>query len=221
MYNLEKAIHLNNRALRDSEILRKSAANIYHVSKELAMAEVNLMENKFEMGKIDEAWDHITRFEAISDHPDYVLVRDRWLTRLKDVKGTILMSRGELAAAEELAKQCFEIAEKCRFKKYAARAERLFGKILTTRGGYDQAEIKLKAALTKLEQVGNPKQLWITHTALAQLYEKMKRPDLEREQWQAARAIVETTADGLQDKELRTTFINAAPVREIMERASR
>jgi hypothetical protein len=95
------------------------------------------------------------------------------------------------------------------------------GEVLTKRGGHDAAEEKLKSALENLEKVGNPKQLWITHTSLAQLYEKMERTDLEREQWQAARAIVESTADGLKDEELRTTFISAAPVQEIMERANR
>ena len=221
IYNIEKSFHFNNRALDNIATLRKSPALIYSVLEMQAMTEVNLMENKFEMGKIDETWEHITRFEVESSHPDYFLFRDRWLTRLKDLKGTILLSRGELDEAEELAKECLEIAEKRDFKKYIARAERLFGKILTERGAHDQAEAKLRAALTKLEEVGNPKQLWITHTALAQLYEKMKRSDLKREQWLAAMAVTESTADGLDDEQLRATFINAAPVKKIIERANR
>jgi hypothetical protein len=76
-------------------------------------------------------------------------------------------------------------------------------------------------ALTKLEEVGNPKQLWLTHTALARLYDKMNRHDLEREQWQAAASIIKSTAEDLEDKELRTTFINADPVREILKNANR
>jgi hypothetical protein len=92
---------------------------------------------------------------------------------------------------------------------------------LTERGAYDQAESKLKAALPNLEKVGNPKQLWITHTALARLYEKMNRPDLEREHWQAAASVINSTADDLEDKELRTTFINAKPVQEILDNANR
>jgi tetratricopeptide (TPR) repeat protein len=140
---------------------------------------------------------------------------------MKDLKGTILLDKGDLDGAKELAKECLDIAEKRDYKKYVARAERLLGKILTEGGAHDQAEAKLRAALTKLEEVGNPKQLWITYTTLAQLYEKMKRSDLEQEQWQAAKAIVESTANGLDDEQLRTTFINAAPVQEIMERTNR
>jgi tetratricopeptide (TPR) repeat protein len=221
IYNLEKAFHCNNRALDNVPTLRKSPAYIYSASEAHAQTEVNLIENKFEMGKIDEAWEHINRFEVESSHPDYVLLPDRWLTRLKDLKGTILLGRGELDGAEELAEECLGISKKRGFLKYIARAERLFGKILTVRGRYDQAAIKLQSALTKLEDVRNPKQLWITHTALAQLYEKMKRFDLEREQWHAAASIVESTAEELQEEELREAFINAAPVREITERANR
>jgi hypothetical protein len=97
------------------------------------------------------------------------------------------------------------------------KAERLFGQVLTKRGAYDLAEAKLGAALAKLEEVGNPKQLWITHAALAKFYEKMKRIDLRREQWQRAAVIVQSTADGLQEDGLRNTFLNAAPVKEILQ----
>ena len=57
-------------------------------------------------------------------------------------------------------------------------------------------------------------------TALARLYERMKKSDLEKEHWQAAMAIVESTAEGLEEG-LRNIFLNAAPVREIMEHAAR
>jgi len=221
IYDLKKALYFNNLALENVNTLQRSPAILYLALEMQSHCEVNIIENKFEMGKINESWKHLARFEEISTHPDYDYMRDRWQTRMKDLKGTILLDQGDLDGAKELAKDCLDIAEKRDYKKYVARAERLFGKILTERGAHVQAEAKLRASLTKLEEVGNPKQLWITHTALAQLYEKMKRSDLEREQWQAARVVVESTTDGLDDEQLRTTFINAAPVREIMEHASR
>ena len=140
---------------------------------------------------------------------------------MKDLKGNIMLCRGNLDGAEELARQCFDAASKYGWKKHIAKSERLAGLISTARGGYNKAEIKLKASLEKLNEVGNPKQLWVTHTALAKMYEKMKRPDLEREQWQAAASVVKSTAEGLQDEQLRTVFSNAAPVREIMEHVNR
>ncbi|MFQ5917027.1 MAG: adenylate/guanylate cyclase domain-containing protein, partial [Candidatus Binatia bacterium] len=221
VYDLEKALQLNNRALENVITLRRSPAIVFSASEMQAMAEVNLMENKFEMGKVDDAWEHMTRFEKESAHPDYDLLRYRWSIRMKDLKGTILLSRGDLEGAEEIAKDCLDTATKRGMTKYVGKAERLFGQILTMRGAHDLAEAELKSALAKLEEIGNPKQLWMTRTALARVYEKMKTPDLEREQWQAAGAIVESTADGLQDEGLRRTFLNAAPVKEILEHANR
>jgi len=102
--------------------------------------------------------------------------------------------------------------------KYTGKAELLLGRIFTKREQYQQAEEKIRAALTKLTEVGNPKQLCLTHTALAKLYTKMNRPDLEREQWQAANTVVQSTVDVLEDETLKKVFINAAPVQEILEK---
>ena len=67
-------------------------------------------------------------------------------------------------------------------KKYIGKAERLLGKILTAREQYNQAEARLHDAIEILEKVGNPRQIWMTIVAFAELYKKMKRSDLEQEQ---------------------------------------
>jgi hypothetical protein len=48
----------------------------------------------------------------------------------------------------------------------------------------------------------------------------MENTDEEGNQWEAAAAVVRSTADGLKDRELRNTFLDAAPIREIMEKAN-
>ena len=219
-YNLQKAFSFNNQALENADALKKSPAMVYIASEIRAMTKVNLMENKFEMGKINEAWKDLASLEEEIVNPDFHFMRDRWSTRMKDLEGVILLKRGDLDGAEEIVRQCLDVAIKRQYKKYIGRAERLFGQILAERGAHDLAEAKLMQALAKLEEVGNPKQLWLTHTALARLYGKKKRPDLERSQWQTAMAIVESTAEGLEEG-LRNIFLNAAPVREIMEQTVR
>ncbi|MGD8975685.1 MAG: adenylate/guanylate cyclase domain-containing protein, partial [Desulfobacterales bacterium] len=221
LYNLKKAFHFNNQALENITALKKSPAMAYMVSEIQAMTETNLIENKFEMGKTNQAWKDLTCFEEEIANPNYDYMRDRWSTRMMDLKGVIMLKKGDLDGAEKIVRQSFKVATKRHYKKYIGRAERLSGQILAERGAYDLAEANLKEALLKLEEVGNPKQLWITHTALAKLYEKMNRPDLEREQWQTAASVVKSTADDLEDEELRTTFINANPIREILENANR
>jgi len=221
VYDFEKALALNKRSLDYVITLQRSPAMLYWALEMQSQAEINLMENKYETGKVKEAWEHLTRYEKVSGHPDYDYARFRWSIRMKDLKGGILLNQGDLNGAEQLARECLDIATWGEFRKYIGRAERLFGRILTERGSYKQAEDKLKTGLTKLVEVGNPKQLWITHTALARLYEKMNRHDLERKHWQEAAYIIKSTADDLEDKELQTTFINAKPVREILENANR
>lgn len=217
IYDLESAVQFNELALENVNTLRKSPASVYAASEQQAHAEVNLMENRFEMGKPNDAWQHITRFEGISDHPDYDMVRERWTNRMKLLKGEILLCKGDLTEAERLARECLDPATKRSLKKYIGKSERLLGRILTERKTFDPAEQNLKSALNRLEEVGNPKQLWLTRTALARLYRKMKRLDLEREQWQAASAIVQTTAEDLQDPNLEKIFTTAAPVQEILK----
>jgi class 3 adenylate cyclase/tetratricopeptide (TPR) repeat protein len=220
MYDFEKAFRFYNRALKNAINLRKSPAIRYSALEMQAQSEVCLMEYEFEKGNVDDAWEHMMQFEKESTHADYDLVRERWETRMKDLKGMMLLSRGDLESAEEVAREYLDTSMKRGFKKNIGKAERLFGQILTMRGAHDLAEAKLLAGLAKLEEVGNPKQIWMTHVALARLYEKMGRPDLERERWQAAHSIIASTANGLQDERLRDTFVNAAPIREIMEHAT-
>ena len=151
-----------------------------------SQAEVNLMENKCETGDVDGALKHIEQYEEKSTHPDYVLARDRWLNRMNLLKGKILCDRGEIEYAEQIAQNCLETAIQYKWLKYVGRAERLFGEVLIRKKAYDQAEDRIKSALERFKEVGNPKQLWITYTTLARLYETINRSDLEREQWQKA-----------------------------------
>jgi class 3 adenylate cyclase/tetratricopeptide (TPR) repeat protein len=221
LYDFEKAFRYYKKALENAINLRKSPAILYSALEMRSMSEVSLMENKFDIGKIDAAWEHMILFEKESAHTDFDYIRERWEIRMNDLKGKILMKRGDLEGAENQARLCLKTAMKRDYKKYIGKAERLNGEILLAKGAYDQAEGKFKKAVAKLEEVGNPKQLWMTYVALAQLYEKMKRSDLEREQWQKAAQIVTLTADELQDSNLKETFASAAPVRQILENVQR
>jgi class 3 adenylate cyclase/tetratricopeptide (TPR) repeat protein len=220
IYNLEKSLQFNNQALDNVTTLQSSPSLLPLALEMQSHAKVNLMENNFELGQINVAWDQLTLYEKESVHMDYDFIRYRWSTRMKDLKGNILLSRGDLDGAEEIARECLKVAKKREMKKFIGRAERLFGQILVNRGAYAPAEAKLRNALAKLEEVGNPKQLWMTHTAMARLYEKMNMSDRKREHWKAAAAIVETTAEGLQDEGLRSTFLNAGPIQEILRHAN-
>lgn len=170
---------------------------------------------------VEEAWDRIARFEEISADQAYDMLRHRWSTRMNDVKAAILLSRGDVGGAQALSERGLEVATRWGMKKYIGREERVLGQVMTVRGAHERAENHFRRALQQLEEVGNPKQLWITHAALAKLYHAMERFDREREHWHHACALVRSTADGLQDEHLRETFLAAAPVREILDSAAR
>jgi tetratricopeptide (TPR) repeat protein len=220
IYDLEKALPMNKRSLDLARRLRTIPARILPSSKEEAMAEVNLMENKFDIGLPDEALQDMIRFgERVRSDPSYDLLRHRWDTRMKDLKATILLGKGDVEGAEALAEECLRVAAEKGMKKYVGKAHRQMGRIGTEKKAFGDAESHLRTALDILEEVGNSKQLWLTRSALASLYGKMDRTELEREQWQTAKAVVERTAAELVDQELRKTFLNAAPIRTILERA--
>lgn len=86
-----------------------------------SQTEVNLMQNKFDLSQVDDAWEHLTRFEKQSANVDYYLLRNRWGIRMKDLKGTILLSRGDLEGAEALARQCLDTSIRAGYKKFEVR----------------------------------------------------------------------------------------------------
>ncbi len=219
LYDLERALQCNQQASDVIAMLQKSPSHFLQALEMQAMTEVNLMENAFDMGKVDEAWQHLASFEQTSAHPDYGLRRDRWTLRMLDLKGRILLRQGDLDEAERIAQRCLDVGTIRQYKKYLGKSERLLGEIATEKGAYDLAEAKLRTALAKFKEVGNPKQLWITHSALARLHQKMGDAQEERNQWQAAAALVRSTADELKDGNLRNTFLEAAPIQEIMNKA--
>jgi class 3 adenylate cyclase/tetratricopeptide (TPR) repeat protein len=65
----------------------------------VAQANVNLMENLFDQGNREEAWDRIISFEEESKTPDYFRSRDRWEARLDFLASLILLQRGNVDQA--------------------------------------------------------------------------------------------------------------------------
>ena len=74
----------------------------------------------------------------------------------------------------------------------------------------------LNESIQILKEVENPRQLWQAYGSLASAYDEMGRPSEAKEQWGAAKDIIQNTAKGLSDRELREGFLNAEPIREIL-----
>jgi tetratricopeptide (TPR) repeat protein len=187
----------------------------------VAQANVNLMENLFDQGKTEEAWDRIKSFEEESKSPDYYRSRDRWEARLDFLTSLILLQRGNVDDAEARIAKKLEISRREHTKKIEGRFLRLLGEVQMKRNDFDHAISSMSEAILILKEVGNPRQLWQTHESLAAVYDKMGRLSEAREQRGAAAELIHKTANGLSDRNLREGFLNANPIRDILAKASR
>jgi tetratricopeptide (TPR) repeat protein len=222
VHNPDKAWQFN---LKSEESARKLMEQ-YPMGREtsaevVAQANVNLMENLFDQGNPDAAWDRMKSFKEETKSDDYIRARDRWEVRMDYLTSQILLLRNDVDQAKSLIQKNLEIIRREHSRKMEGGFLRLLGNIQFRRNESDNAIATLKEAIHLLKEVGNPRHLWQTHATLASTFDKLGRLSEKREQWQAAMAVVESTADELKDEGLKTTFINAAPIREIIERASR
>jgi tetratricopeptide (TPR) repeat protein len=208
--DLDRAIDLNKQAAERAR-MRDNPDTI-------ANAEINLADAFLAKGDLTLAQEFLDGvYHMVKDPSTNQWMQWRYSTRLFASLGELWLARCDLAKAQEFADQCLDIAVRTNSRKNVVKGWRLRGEIALLGKQSEEAEEWLQQALSLAQTVGNPTQLWKTHNSLARLYEKTKRQNLEREQWRAAATIVQSIADGLPDDELRETFINSAPVREIME----
>ncbi len=187
----------------------------------VANANVNLMENLFDQGRVEEAWDRVTSFEREAKNPDYYRARDRWEARLDSLVSLILLQRGNADEAESRIIKTLEVARREQTKKIEGRFLRLFGEVQMKRDGADNAIRTLREAILILKEVGNPRQLWQAHSSMASAFDRLGRRSEASEQWGAAAEVIRKTGNGLSDRGLRGCFVNAGPIREILANAGR
>jgi tetratricopeptide (TPR) repeat protein len=220
IYQPERAWNFN---LRSEEVGHKLMEQ-YPMGREMAgevvaQASVNLIENLFDQGKLEEAWHRLKSLEEKSKGGDYVRARDQRGSRMNYLAAQILVCRNELSQAEALISKNLERAREEHAKKREGGFLRLFGEVQFSRDEIDNAVYSLNEAIQVLKEVGNPRQLWQAHASLASGLAEHKRTGDAREHWGAAAEVIQNTANGLSDRELRAGFLEAKPIREILSKA--
>jgi class 3 adenylate cyclase/tetratricopeptide (TPR) repeat protein len=214
---IEKARGLNFRSQELGRALMEGYPAGRPIAAEfVAHSTVNLIENLFDLGDSDTAWEMMKSFEKESRGGDYTRSRDRWGSRMEALAATILLDRDDVAQAEPMVRRNLDSAKREQVKKYEGRFLRLLGEIQMRRGEFDQARASLGEAIRILGEVGNPRQLWQAHGSLASAYERMGRNSEAREQWGAAVGIILKVDSGLADRQLGQDFLKARQVREIL-----
>jgi class 3 adenylate cyclase/tetratricopeptide (TPR) repeat protein/ribosomal protein L40E len=184
-----------------------------------AQASVNLMENLFDQGNIDEALGMLESFKEESKSEVYDLFRHRWESRMNYLETQILLQQGDLGNAATVIEENLEKVREVHSKKREGGFLRVLGELHARRGESDSAISSLNEAIDILKEVGNPRQLWQAHNSLASAFDHLGRSAEAREQWGAAAEIIQNTANGLSERELRQGFLNAQPIRHILSNA--
>ena len=209
--------------LKSEEIARKLMEQYpmggLNAGEIIANANVNLMENLFDQGKTEEAWNRIKSLKEESKSSDYSRSRDRWEARLDFLTSLILLQHEKFDEAEVRIIKNLEISRREHTKKIEGRFLRLLGEVQMKRKEFDRAISSISEAILILKEVGNPRQLWEAYASLALAYEKLRRESEAREQWGAAVELIHKTANGLSDRNLREGFLNAKPIRDILANA--
>jgi len=203
------------RVFRNSNI-----GSVMHVCM-MSQAALNTVENLLEKGEMHKAWE---RLESFQQEPRGVIsdaARWPWESRLNYVVARILLRRNEVKRAEAVIRDTLEKVRRSQSKKREGSLLRLLGEVNLRRNNHDQATAHIGEAIAILQKVGNPRQLWEAQAALGRTFEQLGRNSEAKEQWGAAAATIQRVSNGLSDQELKKSFLNAQPVREILARAER
>ena len=128
----------------------------------------------------------------------------RYSTHCYASLGQLALLRGDADRGRRMAEQSLEIAVPTRSRKFESWAWRLKGE---------------SRALTIAEAIAQPRQTWLSQTALGRLFTALGRHEDARERYRAAWSIVSALQARTRDPELRGGLESSPLVREIAEHA--
>jgi tetratricopeptide (TPR) repeat protein len=176
------------------------------------------MENLFDKGEMDKAWDRLESFEQESRARIYDAARHQWESRMNYLAARILLRRNDLERAESVIRENLDSVRRTQSKKREGSLLRLLGEVNLRRMEFDHAFSNIHQSISLLKEVGNPRQIWEAHSALGRAFDQTGRSSEARDHWRAAAEIIQKTANGLSERDIREGFLKAAPVREVFSK---
>jgi tetratricopeptide (TPR) repeat protein len=155
--------------------------------------------------------------EAIFERDDYF--RWRYNIRLQAGISEYWISQADLERAGVYARRLLETAIHHEARKYIATAHRLLARIAIARGDLGEGEKELNAALNLLSECPVPVVAWKTYAMLARLRLQLGDMASAHEAFAQAAAIVKFISGQVNDERLRSTFLNSAAAREVLDGA--
>jgi serine/threonine protein kinase/tetratricopeptide (TPR) repeat protein len=126
------------------------------------------------------------------------------------------LSQGDIERAEEQARALLENSLRHGPPKYLAVAHKILAETAMARGDLANAEQELAAALEPFRTNPAPLVAWKTYAALGRLHRLKNDPPAAREAYGCAAEIVRKIASSVDDEQLRSTFLNAPTVQEVL-----
>lgn len=176
----------------------------------------NLASTSVALGCYSEARGYLAEGLAMSAHEPFM--RWRYLTRLLIVQGQLALIDGDHPAALHAVEQSLDLARNTKARKNIARSCLLRGHVLQAMGDIARARAAMRHALQVAQNLENPGLIWPCRLALAQLEERAGQPAAAHEQYVAAHEVIARITSRLADAALRARFLDAAPVRQVLER---
>ena len=221
IHNIERALELNRRGEEMARSLMLKYPMGRHLYAEmLAQSRINLMENYFNQGNLDEAWNGIQSFKTEAKGENFNWFRNQWETRMNYLAAQILLIRNDTAQADKIIQANLELAKDKLMKKRQGCFLRLAGELLVRRNEFENALNYLRESVLILEEVGNPCQLWQAYASLASAFNNAGRSSEARENWNMSAKLISNTANRLSDNELRSGFLNANPIKRLLSNSS-
>lgn len=219
VFDFDRAIEYNQMSIVSTDEV--VGANTSTLSEVASFARLNLGDVHLATGQLDLAKEQFEAAAANLSNDDFLLARTRWKPRCLMGLGELSLMLGDVERAEALVAEvdAHGFTDGFPFKKHQLRAARLRAGIHAARGRADAAVEVLEDALGKARSLDNPTQLWKLELALGDRLAEAGQKERAGVSYLHARQVVESLANGLTDPELKTTFLRAPPIRNLISTA--
>jgi len=172
---------------------------------------LNLATDELHAGRTQAAEGYLQEFESILELAQ--VSRYRYFNRYHLFLAELALARGEFAAVLVHTARASELAAANGMLKNTLKSWLLTGEALLALKRAEEAAQSLQPAVALADQLGHGSLRWKSRLRLAEAHARLGRSNADL--YQQALALVNTTADGLTDEPLRTTFLSSPLVMEL------
>lgn len=166
------------------------------------------------LGQLEEGYSYLQRALSLSRVTGML---DLQLQTLYSI-GIYEVLYGELALAEKYGRQLLILAEEIKARGHLARVRYLLGRCAQRKGETAEAQQLWQQALFMAHETQQYRLLWQIHAALAEVSESK---DLARTHNRIAAEVIEQILYPIENQNLRESFLNAEPIKAVLQKVQR